>query len=262
MTDKLPAMGPGDEFEYRIGASGLLSEGETLLGTSTVTVTGATKGAVTIDDDALTVWISGAAAGTPIFVSASLKTSGGRTFARLYVIPYGEPVSLELAKAQCSIDESDDTFDTLIATYISAARAWVENYTGKILARRTVTDQHRRFCGWFDLNWGPFNADTVEVAYTDSDGAAQTVASVTMNGGRVYPAYNASWPSVRLNTGVRVTYTAGYAEGEVPDALVQAMLLLIGFWFANREAVNVGNITSELPFAVEALAGQYRDARL
>ena len=31
------------------------------------------------------------------------------------------------------------------------------------------------------------------------------------------------------------------------------MHLLIGHWYANREAVNVGNIVSELPFAVETL---------
>ncbi|MDW2745141.1 head-tail connector protein [Atlantibacter subterraneus] len=37
-----------------------------------------------------------------------------------------------------------------------------------------------------------------------------------------------------------------------------AMLLLIGHWYANREAVNVGNITSELPLGVEALLMQHR----
>lgn len=37
-----------------------------------------------------------------------------------------------------------------------------------------------------------------------------------------------------------------------------AMLLLIGHWYANREAVNVGNITSELPLGVEALLLRHR----
>ena len=37
-----------------------------------------------------------------------------------------------------------------------------------------------------------------------------------------------------------------------------AMLLLIGHWYANREAVNVGIITSELPLGVEALLMQHR----
>lgn len=48
-----------------------------------------------------------------------------------------------------------------------------------------------------------------------------------------------------------------------PDALLchenvdVAMLLLVGHWYANREAVNTGT-TSALPFAVEALLQPYR----
>ncbi|MBY5942774.1 head-tail connector protein [Halomonas sp. DP5N14-9] len=37
-----------------------------------------------------------------------------------------------------------------------------------------------------------------------------------------------------------------------------AMLLLIGHWYENREAVVVGTITSEVPMAVEALIQPYR----
>jgi len=49
-----------------------------------------------------------------------------------------------------------------------------------------------------------------------------------------------------------------------PDSLLYgedietAMLMLIAHWYANREAVNVGNITSSLDFAVEALLQPYR----
>ena len=42
------------------------------------------------------------------------------------------------------------------------------------------------------------------------------------------------------------------------DDLTTAMLLLIGHWFENREAVVIGSITAELPMAVEALIGPYR----
>ena len=40
--------------------------------------------------------------------------------------------------------------------------------------------------------------------------------------------------------------------------LEQAQLLLISHWYENREAVVVGSASSELPMAVEALAGPYR----
>lgn len=39
----------------------------------------------------------------------------------------------------------------------------------------------------------------------------------------------------------------------------QAALLLIGHWFANRETVNVGNITSALPFGTQVLLDPLRD---
>lgn len=56
--------------------------------------------------------------------------------------------------------------------------------------------------------------------------------------------------------------SAGYSED--PDSILltedvkAAMLLLIGHWYANREAVNIGNITTAVPFAVEALLQPYR----
>ncbi|ORM66145.1 head-tail connector protein [Pantoea rwandensis] len=42
------------------------------------------------------------------------------------------------------------------------------------------------------------------------------------------------------------------------DDVRTAMLLLIGHWYANREAVNIGNITSEIPLAVDALLQPHR----
>jgi hypothetical protein len=35
-------------------------------------------------------------------------------------------------------------------------------------------------------------------------------------------------------------------------------LLLIGHWYANRETVVIGAASAEVPFAVEALCGQFR----
>lgn len=42
------------------------------------------------------------------------------------------------------------------------------------------------------------------------------------------------------------------------DDVRTAMLLLIGHWFANREAVSVGVNASEVPLAVEALLQPHR----
>jgi uncharacterized phiE125 gp8 family phage protein len=54
---------------------------------------------------------------------------------------------------------------------------------------------------------------------------------------------------------VTIEFTAGYgaAASAVPAEIKQAMYLMIGHWYENRESVNVGNIVNELPFAAQAL---------
>ncbi|MBW5800068.1 head-tail connector protein [Halomonas elongata] len=42
------------------------------------------------------------------------------------------------------------------------------------------------------------------------------------------------------------------------DDLTTAMLLLIGHWYENREAVVMGTIATQVPMAVEALIAPYR----
>ncbi|MNM21459.1 Phage gp6-like head-tail connector protein [compost metagenome] len=47
-------------------------------------------------------------------------------------------------------------------------------------------------------------------------------------------------------------------DGEAGEDVRLAMLLLIGHWDENREAVNIGNITSEVPLGFAELIGPYR----
>lgn len=54
----------------------------------------------------------------------------------------------------------------------------------------------------------------------------------------------------------------GFADDEdrllLNEDVRTAMLLLVGHWYANREAVVSGNTPAELPLAVEALLQPYR----
>lgn len=161
-------------------------------------------------------------------------------------------VSLSLAKQHLEYDASDR--DDLINQYIAAAAAWVENYTGKRLTVGAVTDQFAEFGKYITPTRGPLVSVTT-IAYVDTEDAAATVTGAKVVSGRIYPP-EAGWPEIAENSAINVTYQAGYASA--PADLVNAQLLLIGHWFANREAVNVGNIVNELPFAVEALCRPYR----
>lgn len=61
----------------------------------------------------------------------------------------------------------------------------------------------------------------------------------------------------------RITFKAGHAAPEeVPSPLVQAMLLLAGHWYQNREASvsdpRVSNVSKKVEFGLQSLAGRYR----
>jgi uncharacterized phage protein (possible DNA packaging) len=42
------------------------------------------------------------------------------------------------------------------------------------------------------------------------------------------------------------------------DNIRQAVLMIIGHWYAVRETVNVGNVVNDVPFATTAILDQYR----
>ena len=53
---------------------------------------------------------------------------------------------------------------------------------------------------------------------------------------------------------IEITYVCGYGYGDsVPQRWKQAVLLLAGHWFENREATVAGTTVRTIPFAVESL---------
>ena len=161
-------------------------------------------------------------------------------------------VDLALAKQHLRVDHSDE--DTLITQYINAAIAWVENYTGKLLTRREVTQEASCFGHYVPLFYGP-DPDALSIAYVDSDEAPQTIVDAKIVRDRVYPA--SSWPTIDENSEIVLTYTAGFES--VPADLDSAVLLLVGEFYDNREA---GEAAPAVSMAVEALCRPYRGLRL
>lgn len=45
----------------------------------------------------------------------------------------------------------------------------------------------------------------------------------------------------------------------IPPALIEAVCQLVGHWYENREAVNVGNIVTEFPLNVADIVREYRN---
>lgn len=188
----------------------------------------------------------------------------------LITAPAVEPITFDEAKAHCRVDVDDD--DALISSLIVAARQHVENVTGRQLITATWALTLDCWPCWIDVPRAPLlSTPAVAITYLDTAGATQTLATdqyrvhapsgPTAARGTIERAYGVSWPSLYgVSNSVTVTFSAGYGASPdtVPQAIRQAMLLLIGHWYINRENVITGMTATELPQAVNALLAPYK----
>lgn len=174
----------------------------------------------------------------------------------LLTAPAEEPVTLAEAKAHLRVEHNAD--DVIITSLIATARQAAEARTGRAL----ITQQWRQTLDAWPIGGvielaRPRLISVQAVSYIDSDGVRQTldpatyqVVTDTLVGG-VQPAYGTAWPSCRETPGsIRVDYTAGYGSAAaVPQPIKAWLLLAIATWYAQREAMVVGDSLAELPSA-------------
>lgn len=190
-----------------------------------------------------------------------------RSIPAIVTPPSENLLTLDEVKDHCRVDGNDH--DDVLSSLILAAQSHLDGYAGT-LGRALISQEWSIECeawGVVRLPLDPF-IEITSIEYTDMDGTKQTVAdSVYKVDVRVTGVYlggraSASWPTSRDgDEPITITWRAGYgAKDDVPDAIRQAALLLVGHWFENREAVIVGTIASPLPFAVDALLAPHRRA--
>lgn len=250
---------PAEVRDYSHDWSAFL--GEDTIDTSTWVVVGATKDSDTSDDTTVTIWLSAGTNGTVARLTNTITTAGGRTEVETFtlLVSYGEePVTLEQAKAQCR--KTDDSEDVLIAGYIVAAREWVENYTNHILVSRTITETFQTWGDYLALRYRPI-IDLGDIAYIDAAGDAAEYEGGVLRAftypARVYAPSGSAFPSVGTDGSISVPYIAGYADGDIPQAFVQAVLMLVGHWYGTRSGVSVDEM-KEVPLAVKSLCAPFR----
>lgn len=145
-----------------------------------------------------------------------------------------EPVSVELARKQCRLD--DDEEDDLIAQKISAAREWVEDYTGRVVAQQTLVAHFRSWGRYLEIPRRPvisvdaivYNGDPDDGSYIDGRFALGPYPLRIMAG-------DSGFPALRTGGAITVAYTAGYDAGEVPKVMIEAILVLVGGMMTDRE---------------------------
>lgn len=159
-----------------------------------------------------------------------------------------EAVSLAAAKEQLTVDFDDD--DSFIQRLIATASNHVEQVTGLIVTEKTL----KLHChGFEDLNRLPVGPvkEVVAVRYIAPTGddvildPSRYEARIEGLRASIVAKADQPWPAIQPGSRIAVDVVAGFDE--VPAAVCQAMLLLIGTWYRNREQVITGTITAELP---------------
>jgi uncharacterized phiE125 gp8 family phage protein len=177
------------------------------------------------------------------------------------VEPTEEPVSLDEAKSQCRVDTSDD--DTFITGLIVAARQYVEGASRRAFITQTWRLSLDEWPGDDEIELPkPPLVSVTSVIYKDTVGAQTTLSSslyivdTDSEPGRVKLAYGESWPSDTLYPAnpIQITYVAGYgAAAAVPAWVKQAIKLIVGHWYENREETIAGTIIKGIPLGADSL---------
>lgn len=190
--------------------------------------------------------------------------------------PAIQPVTLTEAKLHLRVDHNDE--DTLILGLIRAATEHLDGWTGilgRCLVEQVWRQDHDRFARQMSIPLGPVIA-VQSITWRDPAGQLSTVPSGSYDlrideAGNAVIRFDADYvfpTNLHESRAVAINFKAGYeinpgppGSSTVPDPLKVAILLLVGHWYQNREAVSTTGMAS-LPFAVKALIAPYRRMRL
>lgn len=184
-----------------------------------------------------------------------------------------EPITLATARLHLRIDAvgspPSHPDDALVTNLIKTAREAVEAYTELTVAQTTYALALDEFpVDAIELGTYPINSIT-SITYTDINGATQTLSA----GSYIFDSYSKPskifpttiWPHTKqVPNAVIVRFAAGFTDGlspndyPMPVALKQAMLLYIGELYENREAINVGNLVTTIPYGMIHLMTPHR----
>lgn len=190
---------------------------------------------------------------------------------RRIVEPAVEPVTLSEAKAHLRVDADFTADDAAISTLISAARIHVESVSARTLIRSRWQIKFDHFPSWdIELPNPPIMSDPVVVTYVSQEyGQSSPFTDFRTDYDStppvIRPQWQGLWPVARgAENDVTIVYYAGYGEAanSVPVPARHCILMLVGHWYANREAVVQGGM-NPVPMAVDLLLGainwgQYR----
>jgi len=187
----------------------------------------------------------------------------------------GSPITLEEIKAHLRIERGETRDDDMLKNYRSAAVEMVENITNRKLMPQTwkmyLDDWPDSYS--IELPYAPLQSvnSTDGILYTDSTGNTTTFnltgstsswgADTVSEPGRIVLDNNEDWPTdiLHQNNPIEIKFACGYsASSEIPRSIKNAMLMMIGHWYEQREDSIVGQPLTMVPMASMALLAPYR----
>ena len=153
------------------------------------------------------------------------------------------PISLEEAKAHLRVLSTDE--DSYISSLIPAATRYCEQYQGRVYAQRDIIFINDNFISPWRLPLAPVSAiktlSVGDVTLGETDFSIDGLGRVRI------------FSNVCIGEEVKITATCGYADiADTPTPVKQAILLLVGHLYSNREAVGDQKM-AVLPFGVKEL---------
>ena len=181
-----------------------------------------------------------------------------------------EPLELNEIKLHLRLDvsgtENDNLEDGQLMALAKAARSAAESYTALSIAQQNKTIKRMAFpTNGLNLKTWPVT-EVTSITYLDESGNTQEFTDFILdNEARpavIYPID--SWPSAKYQANsVQIDLKAGFTDGlspnpnPIPEALKQAMLLITGHLYANRESVSYGQ-AYEVPMGAAYLMNPHR----
>ncbi len=132
---------------------------------------------------------------------------------------------------------------TITQILITAASVWANSYTSRILARQTFTETYDGD-GSDILFLDNYPISSITTVHQDSD---RVFGSDTLIASTDYLTYADNRKLVGIGTRwfkdvqtIKVVYVAGYLIGSIPDDLVNAVTMLVDFWYKEYDAHRFG----------------------
>lgn len=162
--------------------------------------------------------------------------------------------------------KADDADAPVLRSLEEAAIKAIEQLTGRYYGITSTITEVIRFGSW-PLSLANDPDDGVLTSLSQWDGSSWVAVASTdyfVDGSLIWPNSTFTWPAPWLVSSTSQRFMAIYQAGYTVDPLdpdvwlapadiQQAVKLLVGHWFENRESVVVGETAQEIPLSVQML---------